>query len=65
MIPQNSADWIQCRIRINVQCKVIDNFETFPESTNTPSYDQRFMSYGHWNLEKVSVLDRSNCLANF
>jgi hypothetical protein len=25
-----------------------------------PSYDQRFRSYGHWKLEKVSVLDRSN-----
>jgi hypothetical protein len=24
---------------------VIDNFETFPESINTPSYDQRFRSY--------------------
>jgi hypothetical protein len=44
---------------------VIDNFETFLESTNMPSYDQRFRSYGHWKLEKVSVLDRSNCLANF
>jgi hypothetical protein len=27
--------------------KVIENFETLPESINTPSSDQRFMSYGH------------------
>jgi hypothetical protein len=26
------------------------------------SYNQRFRSYGHWNLEKVSVLERSNYL---
>jgi hypothetical protein len=26
---------------------VIENFETFPESTNTLSSDQQFMSYGH------------------
>jgi hypothetical protein len=45
--------------------KVIENFETFPQSTNMPSYDQRFGGYGHWKLEKVSVLDRSNCLGNF
>jgi hypothetical protein len=25
--------------------KVIENFETFPESINTPSYDQHFRSY--------------------
>jgi hypothetical protein len=25
--------------------KVIENFETFPESINTPSYDQRIRSY--------------------
>jgi hypothetical protein len=28
--------------------KAIGNFINFPESTNTPSYDQRFRSYGHW-----------------
>jgi hypothetical protein len=27
--------------------KVIENFDTFPESANMPSYDQRFGSYGH------------------
>jgi fructose-1-phosphate kinase PfkB-like protein len=27
--------------------KVIENFETFPESINTPSSDQRFRNYGH------------------
>jgi hypothetical protein len=41
--------------------KVIGNFETFLESTNIPSSGQRFRNYGHWNLGKVSVLDRSNC----
>jgi hypothetical protein len=30
--------------------KVIDNFDIFPESTNTPSYDPRFRSYDHCNL---------------
>jgi hypothetical protein len=45
--------------------RVIERFETFPERTNTPSSDQRFRSYGHWNLEEVSVLDRSNCLDKF
>jgi hypothetical protein len=27
--------------------KVIDNFETFPESTNMSSSDQQFRSYDH------------------
>jgi hypothetical protein len=27
--------------------EVIENFENFPESTNTSSSDQRFRSYGH------------------
>jgi hypothetical protein len=27
--------------------KVIDNFETFPESINTPSSNVRFRSYSH------------------
>jgi hypothetical protein len=31
--------------------KVIDNFESFPESINTPSYNQQFMSYDHCKLE--------------
>jgi hypothetical protein len=30
--------------------KVIENFESFPESINTPSYHQRFRSYGHCKL---------------
>jgi hypothetical protein len=30
--------------------KVIDHFETFPKSTNTPSYAQRLRSYGHSKL---------------
>jgi hypothetical protein len=30
--------------------KVIENFETFPESTNTSSYDQWFRSYEHYKL---------------
>jgi hypothetical protein len=30
--------------------KVIENFETFSESINTPSYDQRFGSYVHCKL---------------
>jgi hypothetical protein len=29
---------------------VIDNVETFPESTNIPSNTQWFRSYGHCNL---------------
>jgi predicted phosphoadenosine phosphosulfate sulfurtransferase len=45
--------------------KVIDNFDTFPESAITPSYDQRFRSYSHWKLGKVSVLDRSCYLVKF
>jgi hypothetical protein len=45
--------------------KVIENFETFPERTNMPSYDQRFRSYGHWKLEEASVLDRSGYLVKF
>jgi hypothetical protein len=45
--------------------KVIENFETFPKSANTPSSDQQFKSYGHWKLGKVSVLDGLNCLDNF
>jgi hypothetical protein len=30
--------------------KVIENFETSPESINTPSYDQWFRSYDHYKL---------------
>jgi hypothetical protein len=45
--------------------KVIENFETFPESTNMPLSDQRFRNYGHWKLGEVSVLDRSNCVDKF
>jgi hypothetical protein len=45
--------------------KVIENFDTFPESTNMPSYDRRFWSYSHWNLREVLVLDRSNGLVKF
>jgi hypothetical protein len=30
--------------------KVIENFETFPESINTPSSYQRFRSYDHCKL---------------
>jgi hypothetical protein len=30
--------------------KVIQNFETFLESMNMPSYDQQFRSYDHCNL---------------
>jgi hypothetical protein len=30
--------------------KVIENFETFLESTNTPSHDQWFRSYDHYKL---------------
>jgi hypothetical protein len=41
---------------------VIDNFETFPERTNTPSYAQWFRSYGHCKLGGVSGLDRLSCL---
>jgi hypothetical protein len=32
--------------------KVIDNFEAFPESANTPSYAPLFRSYGHCKLGK-------------
>jgi hypothetical protein len=45
--------------------KVIENFETFPERTNMSPSDKGVKSYGHWNLEKASVLGRSNWLANF
>jgi hypothetical protein len=45
--------------------KVIENFGTFLKSTNTPSSNQRFRSYGHWKLGEVSVLDRSNYLNKF
>jgi uncharacterized protein YifE (UPF0438 family) len=44
---------------------VIENFKTFLESTNMPSSDQGFKSYGDWNLEEVSVLDRSGYLVKF
>jgi hypothetical protein len=30
--------------------KVIENFETFPESINTSSYDQWFRNYEHYKL---------------
>jgi hypothetical protein len=30
--------------------KVIENFETFLESTNMPLSDQRFRNYGNWKL---------------
>jgi hypothetical protein len=30
--------------------KVVNNFENFPESINTPSYDQRFTSYDRCKL---------------
>jgi hypothetical protein len=29
---------------------MIENFETFPESTNTPPSDQWFRNYDHWKL---------------
>jgi hypothetical protein len=45
--------------------KVIENFETFSESTNTLSSNQRFRSYGHWKVGEGSVFDRSNCLDKF
>jgi hypothetical protein len=45
--------------------KVIDNLETFLESTNMPSSDQRFRSYGHWNLEEASILDTSGYLVQW
>jgi hypothetical protein len=30
--------------------KVIENFDTFPESINTPSHDQQFRNYDHCKL---------------
>jgi hypothetical protein len=47
--------------------KVIENFEAFPESTNTPSSDQQFRSYDHCKLEGVLeiISNRSNCLDKF
>jgi hypothetical protein len=44
--------------------KVIDNFEAFPESTNTPPFDQQFRSYDHCKLGCCwkSVLDRLSYL---
>jgi hypothetical protein len=36
-----------------IDTKVIYNFETFPKSINTPSYDQRFRSYDHCKLGGV------------
>jgi hypothetical protein len=30
--------------------RVIENFEPFPESTNTPPSNQRFRSYDHCKL---------------
>jgi hypothetical protein len=45
--------------------RVIERFDTFPESTNKPYYDQRFRNYGHWKLEEASVLDRSGYLVKF
>jgi hypothetical protein len=44
---------------------VIENFETFLERINTPPSDKWVKSYGHWKLEKESVLGRSSWLANF
>jgi hypothetical protein len=45
--------------------KVIENFDTFPESTNMPLSDQWFRRYDNWKLGEVSALDRSGCLVNF
>jgi hypothetical protein len=47
--------------------KMIGNFETIAESTNTPPYDQRFRSYDHCKLGVLieSFIDRSNCLDIF
>jgi hypothetical protein len=45
--------------------EVVENFDIFLKSTNTPSSDQRFRIYGYGELGKVSALDRSNCLDRF
>jgi hypothetical protein len=37
--------------------KVIANFDTFPESINTPSYDQQFRSINPF-LDRSSYLDK-------
>jgi hypothetical protein len=39
--------------------KVIDNFETFPESIDAPSYDQQFRSYDHCNFGGGGVAGNS------
>jgi hypothetical protein len=48
--------------------KVIENFGTFPKRENTPSYDQRFMSYDHCKLGGVAgnswFLDRAGISTN-
>jgi hypothetical protein len=44
--------------------KVIENFEIFPESTNTPSYDQRFRSYGHCKLGVLLKLSSGQTAAS-
>jgi hypothetical protein len=33
---------------------VIENFETFPESINMPSYNQQFRSYDHCKLGDIA-----------
>jgi hypothetical protein len=43
---------------------VIDNFETFSKSLNTPSYDQQFRSYDQYKLG-VLDLDRLSYLDQF
>jgi hypothetical protein len=48
--------------------KVIENFETFLERINTPSYDQWFRSYDHCKLGGVAgnswFLDRAAISTN-
>jgi hypothetical protein len=44
--------------------KVIENFEVFPGRINTPSYDQRFRSYGHCKLGVLLKLSSGQTVAS-
>jgi hypothetical protein len=44
--------------------KVIENFEIFPERTNTPSYDQWLRSYGHCKLGVLLKLSSGQTAAS-
>jgi hypothetical protein len=40
--------------------KVVDNFDIFPESIDTPSYDQGFQNYDLWKLSVATEISDFN-----